>query len=122
MKLAREIPKSHRSGLLDSGDSLNQVYATLAGPGDELDEQKPYWTLDDWNALPQPPGRPLLLRGSIAAGPGLILGFPAGCVAEYKTPPLGKYVTPFSLVRFQAPGARLATATPSPLTPSPALQ
>jgi protein gp37 len=53
MRVAREIPKSLRSSLLEAGDGVDRVYATLAGPGDEPDEQKPYWTLEDWNSLPE---------------------------------------------------------------------
>jgi len=38
LRIARDISKANRSSFL--GDSLNSVYATLAGPGDELDEKE----------------------------------------------------------------------------------
>lgn len=53
MRLARETPKASREMYLTAGESIRTVYATLAGPGDELDEKKAYWTIDEWNKLPE---------------------------------------------------------------------
>lgn len=53
MLLARQMPERTRVSVLDSDDSIRSVYATLAGPGDELDEKKSYWTVEEWKALPQ---------------------------------------------------------------------
>ena len=60
MKVAREIPEFHRSGILEAGEAINDVYAMLAGPGDDTAENRPYWTLDEWAKLTEKARRKIL--------------------------------------------------------------
>jgi protein gp37 len=60
MKLAREIPEFQRSGILEAGTGVDSVYATLAGPGDDTAENRPYWTLDEWTKLTDKAKRKIL--------------------------------------------------------------
>jgi len=69
MKLARETPKASREMHLEADESIRNVYATLAGPGDALDESKPYWTIDEWATLSQR-NRDKIIRNAIEAESG----------------------------------------------------
>lgn len=69
MRISREVEKSQRASFLSADESIRGVYATLAGPGDELDEAKAYWTIDEWGALSQR-NRDKLIRNAIEAESG----------------------------------------------------
>lgn len=69
MKLARTVSKNSRASYLDADESIRSVYATLAGPGDELDEKKPYWTIDEWATLSEK-NRERIIRVALEAESG----------------------------------------------------
>lgn len=62
MRLAREVPNAQRTALLEASPAIDSVYATLAGPGDETKEDRPYWTLDEWAKLTEKARRKILAK------------------------------------------------------------